>query len=130
MTNPWMVYHRKIKGTGAVNLYDCGEVGINPLLFFGDNFQLNQEDGRWKLYLDKMVQIECCRRSGNVLLQLRELWDKILLNTMEKSGRVGWTHKKEPDIFFMGKLVEFFNTNILQSEQITPIKSEPTTSME
>ncbi|GFO08215.1 hypothetical protein PoB_003472000 [Plakobranchus ocellatus] len=85
----WMVFYHKLK-TSKVYIHDCTMVSPYPLLFFGGEIQILQEEGMELVSVDNWVKFKASSSTAQLVKDLRKELDKILKEKITRPGPTSW----------------------------------------
>ncbi|KAJ8032843.1 ATP-dependent RNA helicase DHX36 [Holothuria leucospilota] len=86
----WLLYHTKIKST-CIFIHDASPIDPYPLLFFGGDISLINDDGHETICIDNNIRFHAPFETANLVKDLRSELDKLLATKIEKPGATDWS---------------------------------------
>ncbi|RUS82845.1 hypothetical protein EGW08_009367, partial [Elysia chlorotica] len=86
----WMVFYHKLK-TSKVYVHDSTMISAYPLLFFGGEIEIIQEEGTELVSIDNWVKFKADRSTAMLVKDLRRQLDKLLGQKITKPGPTRWS---------------------------------------
>jgi len=85
----WLVFYYKLKTT-KVYVHDSTMVSPYPLLFFGGNIKILQEQGQEVVSVDDWVIFKASASTAQLVKDLRQQLDKVLTKKITSPGPTSW----------------------------------------